>query len=358
MARDFDAELRREDEVRRAEGIPDGIRQAIWARLERDVTRDGRTRRSVRAAGLSFAGVAAALALGVAVVSLRAPAARLGELQVLRRTEDLVARESAGLVEIERGTAVLSDPVNGTTMENAGPVALRREGGGVRIVRGRVDVTVAHRAAGAPPAIVFVSHGAIEVMGTAFTIVQGASSGRVILREGHIQFRGNAGTPIRLRPGEELVWPVPVASTSTSPAEPAAASNEPTPPREAAPGAGGPGARPPSGAAPGPVRAARRPAAGARSLDELLEHVEELRSRHQFNTAARELRAAIPSQPAPLRERLSFELGSLLTHQIGDARRACAQWRWHERLFPGGIYRDEVARARRALACPGGPAGP
>ena len=94
-------------------------------------------------------------------------------------------------------------------------------------------------------------------------------------------------------------------------------------------------------------------------MDELLERVEELRSRHQFEAAARELRATIPAtQPGPLRERLSFELGSLLTHQIGDVRRACAQWSWHEHHFPGGLYREEVSRARHALACSGRPAGP
>jgi transmembrane sensor len=48
---------------------------------------------------------------------------------------------------------------------------------------------------------------------------------------------------------------------------------------------------------------------------------------------------------------LSFELGSLLTHQIRDARRACAHWARHERQFHGGIYRDQVASAQRALQC-------
>jgi transmembrane sensor len=55
-----------------------------------------------------------------------------------------------------------------------------------------------------------------------------------------------------------------------------------------------------------------------------------------------------------MRERLSFELGSLLTHQLHDARRACAHWAWHERSFRGGIYRDEVARSRDALKCESG----
>jgi transmembrane sensor len=103
--------------------------------------------------------------------------------------------------------------------------------------------------------------------------------------------------------------------------------------------------------------AAARPAAD----EALLDHVEELRSRGQFEPAASALRRALSAQPNPMREQLSFELGSLLTHQIRDARRACSQWAWHDRHFPDGRYRREVARARQALACrvgPGGPGGP
>jgi transmembrane sensor len=168
-------------------------------------------------------------------------------------------------------------------------------------------------------------------MGTAFTIVQGASEGHVALRAGSIRFRDTDGAVVGLRPGEELSWPLPA----------------PVPAANRSPAAVGP---PPAATATPPSRPGP---ATATSTDQLLERIEELRSRNQYEAAARTLRRAIPAQPAPMRERLSFELGSLLTYQMHDVHRACAHWASHQRRFQGGRYRDEVMRARRALACPG-----
>jgi transmembrane sensor len=351
MGRDFDAELRREEAVRQTEGIPAEERRAIWARLEATIDGAGeragrrswlavRASRAATAVGAGRARVAAAavavvvlVAVGITVAPVvgRRPPAQLGELDVLQRSGDLAARVEGGLVQIERGSATLADRAHGLTIETVGPVALRRAPDGVRIVRGRIEVTVAHRPQDAPPATVFVSHGAIEVMGTAFTIVQDASAGHVALRAGSIRFRGTDGAVVVLRPGEELSWPPP-APEPTASRSPAAAGPPPAP-------------------SPPPIRPA--PAATATPTDQLLERIEELRSRNRYEEAARTLRRAIPAQPAPMRERLSFELGSLLTYQMRDAHRACAHWASHQRRFQGGRYRDEVMRARRALACPG-----
>jgi transmembrane sensor len=267
------------------------------------------------------------------------PAARLGDLDVARRSSDLAAHVDAGLLAIERGTATLVDRPSGLSIETVGPVSLRREAHGVRLVRGRIDVTVAHRPPGTAPATILVSHGAIEVMGTAFTVVQNRAGGRVALRDGNIRFRAGDGTVVSLRPGEALAWPVP-------PAVPAPSSLPPP--------------TPPPATTPAPSRAATSTSAAARpAADEaLLDHVEELRSRGQFEQAARALRRALSVEPNPMQEQLSFELGSLLTHQIRDGRRACLQWAWHDRHFPDGRYRREVGRARAALACRAGPGGP
>jgi len=344
--RDFDAELRAEEVSRQAEGIPAGTERSVWARLQ-PAMRGGRAAddggRAPRGAATrrwrlgAIAGAAALAAAGVlvAVTTLR-PAARLGGLEVARRSDDLVARVDGGLVAIERGAAALIDRPSGLTIETAGAVSLRREPRGVRLVRGRVDVTAAHRPAGAEPSAILVSDGAIEVMGTAFTVVQDAAGGRVALREESIRFRATGGAVMGLRPGEALAWPLPPA--------PPPAPTQPATPRPPAPPPAPPTTRP----APAPPAApADRPAPD----EALLDHIEELRSRHRFEEAARVLRRALPAQPEPMRERLSFELGSLLTHQIRDARRACAQWAWHDRHFRDGRYRDEVARARQSLGC-------
>lgn len=194
----------------------------------------------------------------------------------------------------------------------------------------------------AAPAAVLVSHGAIEIMGTAFTVVQEPAGGRVALREGSIRFQAADGRVVSLRPGEVLAWPLPPPAPLASPT-PAA----PAPPPALVPRS--PAARPPAAFA-APAAAATLPPPAADLA--LLDRIDELRSRRQFESAARALRRAIPVQPEPMRERLSFELGSLLTHQIGDARRACAHWARHDLRYPDGRYRNEVARARRGLGCP------
>jgi transmembrane sensor len=77
-----------------------------------------------------------------------------------------------------------------------------------------------------------------------------------------------------------------------------------------------------------------------------------LRSRKEFEGAAWLLGEGLQTQPPAMRELLSFELGSLPTHQIRDTRRACAHWAWHERQFVRGRYDAEVNRAQASLDCP------
>jgi transmembrane sensor len=89
-------------------------------------------------------------------------------------------------------------------------------------------------------------------------------------------------------------------------------------------------------------------------VDEILRELEVLRGRREFEQAARHLEAAMRKQPAATRERLSFELGSLLTYQLKDAQRACAHWARHERQFRRGRYAEAVQRARGTLSCQAG----
>jgi transmembrane sensor len=327
--RDFDAELRAEEAARHAAGIPPAVLRSVWARLEAGHHGDRRRRPAGAIAGV-VALTAVAVGIVATLVALR-PAARLGDLVVARRSDDLSAGVDAGVVAIERGAAILIDPPSGLTIATAGQVSLRREARGVRLLRGHIDVTAAHRPPGAAPSAILVSHGAIEVMGTAFTVVQEPAGGRVTLREGSIRFQAADGREVSLLPGEALAWPLPPPAPSPPPPQPSR--------------------MPRSTLAPAARAAAATPPPPAADLT-LLDRIDELRSRRQFEPAARALRRAIPLQPEPMRERLSFELGSLLTHQIGDVRRACAQWARHDRHYPEGRYRDEVARSRRALRCP------
>ena len=60
---------------------------------------------------------------------------------------------------------------------------------------------------------------------------------------------------------------------------------------------------------------------------------------------------AIPTQPSSARERLSFELGSILTYQLRARARACEHWARHVARFEGGRYEDEVQQAEATLGC-------
>jgi transmembrane sensor len=284
---------------------------------------------------LVAAGVLTA-ATAIVFVQLRAPAAPAvaGGLLVEGASGDLALAGDAAdgaPVEILRGTCTLVDRSLGSTVGVSGPARLVKEAGALRVVRGRVHVAVAKRVAGQPPARLLVSGGAIEVRGTRFTIEQGEADGRVTLHDGAIRFVARDGRTVDLAPGESLAWPLPAATIAPS-----------VPSLTRAPDA------------PRPRATARTPAlATPEPVEELLGRIAVLRSRTRFEEAVGELERALQAgYPAVVRERLSFEVGSLLTHQIGDPARGCAHWRLHARIFGAGRYDREVAQARETLRCP------
>ncbi|MCP3097788.1 FecR family protein [Myxococcus sp. K15C18031901] len=331
--RDFRAELRREDPLRREQGLPPAARARVWSRL-----RDSREPKPAwHRRPVSWGLAASVMALVLVVFSMRAPSARaLGGLEVARASADLVAREDATEVVIQGGEADLLDSARGITLRNQGPLVVRREPSGVRLVRGRAEFSVSHREPGALPAVVLVSGGAIEVMGTRFTVEERGAGGAVTLHEGVIAFRRLGGEVVPVRVGETLAWPVVEA-----------ALHEPAPPEPV---------QPLPLATPDPkVAVSRVPATPARapSAEDVLRELEVLRGRREFEQAARYLEEAMRKQPVATRERLSFELGSLLTYQLGDAQRACSHWARHEQQFRRGRYAEAVQRARATLSCEG-----
>ncbi|QSQ15696.1 FecR domain-containing protein [Myxococcus landrumensis] len=333
--RDFRAELRREDSQRREQGMPAGVKTRLGARLrEARESKPAAWHRRLVFRGL--AGAAVALALGV--FFLRAPSPRtLGGLEVARASADLSVREEAAGVEIQGGEAALRDVARGITLENQGPLVVRGEPSGVRLVRGRAEFSVNRRQPGAPAAVVLVSGGAIEVMGTRFTVEERGTGGAVTLHEGAIAFRRLDGEVVQVRVGQTLVWPVEAPS---EPAVPAPAPPEPERPQSLATPERKAGS---SRAPPTPVRAP--------SVEDVLQELEVLRGRREFEQAARYLEESMRKQPVATRERLSFELGSLLTYQLKDSRRACAHWDLHEKQFRRGLYGESVQRARGTLSC-------
>ena len=103
----------------------------------------------------------------------------------------------------------------------------------------------------------------------------------------------------------------------------------------------------------------RRPAASPPPLaptpfdsDALISQVLELRLRRDYPEAARRLREGLaqPLRPST-RERLSFELASVLPLAGATAEESCAQLRAHAREFPLGRYARETEHSSRALGC-------
>jgi transmembrane sensor len=88
--------------------------------------------------------------------------------------------------------------------------------------------------------------------------------------------------------------------------------------------------------------------------EELLGRIDELRSRGQFDVASQELTRALKGgYPPATRERLSFELGAILSRPGSDGTRACVHWREHAKNFPNGRYDREIDQAIKRLGCPG-----
>jgi transmembrane sensor len=215
-------------------------------------------------------------------------------------------------------------------VEDTGAV-LVREDAGLRVVQGAARFDVQPRAPGEAEVAVLVSHGRIEVLGTAFTVVQGEDGGEVTLHHGRIRYRGDGdGREVLLAPGESLRWPLPPSAVA-----------------EVAPGP----APPPGRQGPRPHPSPRR--APAVDVEALIEELELLRRQGRFEEAVTRLDGVLRGElPEATAERLSYELGSILTWQLRSRERGCAVWAAHrERHGAGGRYAAEVGRAERALGC-------
>jgi len=247
-------------------------------------------------------------------------------------------------VAIKRGTGTLVDAAEGVSLTALSSGTLRKEPGGVRVVQGKFATAVARRELGVAPCRVLVSHGAIEVFGTRFTIDQRDDGGTVTLHEGKVGFVSTDGRRVTLAPGESLSWPLPVAPVAEPQPTREPAIEEPAPP---------PAVKPqPARPVPAPVKPEVEPEAVR--IEDLLQKIDEMRSRGQFDAAADELTKALKAgYGEATRERLSFELGIIWSRPGSDGERACAHWRAHEKNFTRGRYDREIEQAVKRLACPG-----
>ena len=234
-------------------------------------------------------------------------------------------------LRVERGTCTLRVRDWGRVSLRAGS-SLGQTEGGLEFLRGAADFQVDKRAPGTGSTFVRGPQGAIEITGTRFSVIQGDSGGSVHLDEGAIRFHSVDGRVVALAPGESLSWPLPPL-------------DDPAPPSSTAPSR-----------AAAAVPATLIPPAVPKDTNDssIVERIAALRAEGRYRKLAEELAVVLARERRPLtRERLSFELGSVLSYHLYDGARACAHWAAHERAFPGGHYAQEVSDARTILHCDG-----
>lgn len=314
-SRDFKRELQREDDARQ---VPPQSLVRVRARLDESIQGE---RPFAWGKVLVPTLAVVALVVGGWWLTRAAPVSQLGAFELLASSGTPATAIEGEVLVVSSGEVTLR--ADDVTLENEGPVKLSRTGDGVVVRDGTVKVSVKKQKSKSVD--VFVSHGRISVTGTRFTIVQRVNGGTVTLHEGAITFYGHGGSQRQLSPGESLTWPV-----NDYPRELPEPVVEPEP-------------------VPPPI--VERPQAKRPDLESVLHEVDVLRSRDEFEGAAKVLADALRTQPKASRERLSFELGSLLTHQIKQKGRACAHWAAHTKQFPRGRYATEVGQASTDLGC-------
>lgn len=366
--RDFNQALREADKARERQDLSPRAEARLRARLERAY--EGRRRQVLP---LAFGALAtAALAIFVVLSFRPEPSPALGTFVAVKQSAagaPLLLNE--GDVVTAEGDAVLRHEALRVRIAARDGAVVQREARGLRVVSGTVELDVDKRAPGESNAAFLVSHGAIEVLGTRFTITQGAAGGEVRLHEGRIRFVAPDGRTEELAPGQSLRWPLPAPLAEVTRPAPAPGpapmiqAPAPAPPAPLAVPPPSASAREPSAVAsttpqrtrPAPVASAAPVPAPAQvkpplDVERLIEEVSLLRRRGQFAEAAGRLESALrePLPPATT-ERLSYELGSILTWQVKDRDRACEVWKAHGSAHPNGRYAGEVKRAQTSLAC-------
>lgn len=361
--RDFEKALRDADAANEGRTLSTDAERRIRARMDAKWEQRARSRWALRVPVLVTVTALAALIVLVTWPDggIDRPIARAG-FSVPAAEADAVKAEADGTVRVLQSTSRLEVP-GARVMVSARPGAhLLATGNGIRVLEGQVLVSVDKRKSDEPEAVVEVSHGFIEVLGTRFTVMQRADGGEVTLHEGRIRFRTQHGRTAVLSPGESLTWPL-----ATTPGETAAAADEAAD-AETTAEAVAPASTPTPESVPQVAQAPQRntapnqrptavkkkgPAADeSPDVEALIADITAMRRRGQFSAAANRLEQALEGGlPASTAERLSFELGSILTWQLKDARRGCEVWRSHRAKHRGGRYAAEISRAEATLGC-------
>jgi len=365
-------ELRQADQARQSERLRPGAAHRIARRLDAELLQaELPTRRRTFIPMMTFA-AGAALVLAVFAWSDGPETAE----QVIEADVPVHASWQVGgrNCHATRGPAQLvldgscrvqtSEP--GLTIESRETTRLRAVDHGVALTEGIALFEVEPVTEG-PPWRVEVPGGAIEVMGTRFSVVVSGDQGHVDLLEGSIRFVATDGRVHAVQPGERFRFSASaqLAAATPSPADAPLAAGEHLV-AAATSAEGDPWADDPEA----PLAAGERLAALAREgkatrsrsrstpeidaerLRQIVSEVTELRAQRKYRAAVSLLRGALRERwDRHTREVLSYELGTILSTQLPDHAQACAHWDEHRRQFPSGRYARAIERARARLRC-------
>ncbi|MHB8874036.1 MAG: FecR family protein [Myxococcaceae bacterium] len=342
MNPDFRIALEEADRALSLERVSPAADARVRAALRGASPRHFRTRLAWVALAASLAGAGLGAGLVYRALAPRSPR-ELGGLLVEHAAPGVPLAVGEGRVlSIGEGGVMLKDVELGARVQLTRPATLRKEARGLRLVLGSMEVAVERRAPGEGPVRVLVSDGELEVHGTHFSVEQGPGGGEARLHEGALVFRSLDGREVALEPGGSVRWPLPRSD-----------GLEPVP-------------LPPAGGSDGgwsladwteydrQMRAASWAEFDRQTKVELvLREVEALKAGWQPDRAVHRLERALSekSLPPASAERLSFELGSLLTYELEEKDRACAHWLEHARRFQSGRNQQEILQAAFFLGC-------
>ena len=304
-------------------GLNELERVRLWRRVEATVARRARRKRLWVAAPLC---AAAAIGLWFLGGERLRPSTVAKPASQLRGPPADPCRldPAAGRFELGAGCGPQLLELAGDQWLMSAESRVQRLRNGARVVQGEVRFTVRPR--GRERFVVEVSHGAVQVIGTVFQVVQRDGHGQVSVLEGVVEFVWADGSRERVSAGQSLSWPRPPPA-ETEQAAPAASEH----------------------ALPQPAtgQARRTPVDMEQVTDRLLQ----LRSQRRYPEAVSLLQQTLrePGLRLPQRARISYELGLMLE---AAGRPACGHWRKHQRRFGKRLHAAEISDRLQACRAP------
>ncbi|MFT3837995.1 MAG: FecR domain-containing protein [Myxococcaceae bacterium] len=346
----FAGQLREAEVSLSDETLRDERSRQIWRQLQ--LKRAGAaSKRPVKLLALGLA--TALLVFGVIAWRVFWPgASEVAGMTVANRSVGFEPVLADGVMSVTSGEATLLEKSLRLQVHVGKGARLKREAGGLRVVSGEASFVADKRLPTETPARVLVSGGAIEVIGTRFTVKQEGDSGELVLYEGVVRFVVSDGRIVTVLPGEAFRWPVPPEPPLNVPRPPEPPMVEPQADLETD-----------AGVSPSPLPPSDSQTVVPKSADDwsvhdrllrarvVLEEVPRLREAGKSRQALFRIRNALAHDlPSTTREQLVTWEAEILEDDLDQPTEACRTWREYMWLFPGGRF-EERAKSELKSGC-------